>query len=158
MIWKIILLLPCFTVLVNAGCERSSLNTPNSPNPQTQTVDPIPYETYDQWANSLPAYNVTDWTSLKPTPRDDDRRATRKALVKSRCPRRLVTPLLEKSAIQNWPAYLKNDTGYDITVLRNLNFRRIPNAPILIVAPLDNLSKDPSVDPPGLIFVLERLL
>ncbi|XP_050426712.1 uncharacterized protein LOC126837031 [Adelges cooleyi] len=128
MIGKIIVLLPCYIALVNAG-EHWCCSCVSS------TEATVQYRNYDDWVGSLEITTLPDWTTLIREPDNDKKDTVRKALNKSGCPSGVVNILLENSHFHNCPDGLKNrlQDGYDIDILRTLAFKSIPEVPALLL-------------------------
>ncbi|XP_050426865.1 E3 ubiquitin-protein ligase NRDP1-like [Adelges cooleyi] len=123
MIWKIILLLSCFNVLVNAGGRCSG---------GTSSRDPKPFRNNLEWINSLQAYPKLNWDRLIREPNDDDKEAAKDALVKSGCPTNSLDELLGTSHCDMWPSHLKSDKA-PYAVMSRLILRRIADSRVAYV-------------------------
>ncbi|XP_050426466.1 E3 ubiquitin-protein ligase NRDP1-like [Adelges cooleyi] len=130
MIWKIIFLLSCFDVLVNAGQP-----SPFFEEPPSRTVATVPFRTLQEWAPTLQLTHITNWTTLQHEPDNDQKDAAEFALKSSKCPTNIIDMLVWRSQINQWPDHLKNTagTGPNIDNIRTLTCRRIPGAPIVYV-------------------------
>ncbi|XP_050426632.1 E3 ubiquitin-protein ligase NRDP1-like [Adelges cooleyi] len=148
MMWKIIFVLPCFTVLVNA--------VGNHEEGSTSTEGPTQNPNIREWVNSLVVINISDWSTLSTGPSKNQKDLARDALKNSGCPTDIVEVLLLNSYIFNWPDHFKekNPNRYTTTFhLKLLTCRRIPGAPVVYVSHIDNIW----VPKPGLLFVFDKL-
>ncbi|XP_050427508.1 E3 ubiquitin-protein ligase NRDP1-like [Adelges cooleyi] len=148
MMWKIIFVLPCFTVLVNA--------VGNHEEGSTSTGGPTPFPNIEDWADSLEEIKISDWSNLSTGPSPNQKDLASDALKNSGCPTDIVEVLLLNSYIFNWPDHFKerNPNGYKTTFhIKYLACRRIPGAPVVYVSHISNIG----VPEPGLLFVFDKL-
>ncbi|XP_050426853.1 E3 ubiquitin-protein ligase NRDP1-like [Adelges cooleyi] len=145
MIWKIILLLSCFHVLVNAGGNCSG-----------GTSAPTPHRTIADWKNELVANPVLNWDHLICFPKDDDKEAVVRALIYSGCPTESLQHLLDTSHWNTWPIQIKSadDPFISKTNMNRLSLYRILNTRVVYVA---NSQRPVKVNFPGLIFIFNSI-
>ncbi|XP_050426686.1 E3 ubiquitin-protein ligase NRDP1-like [Adelges cooleyi] len=164
MIWKIIILLLCFNVLVNTSSSPSASSSGCLPlGPCVNILNAIAinkppklkYSRTEDWIASLKIQEITDWTNLIMEPTEEQIKKTKKRLESSGCPSGASGVISMNSQFCNWPNHIKNtrQDNYDINALKNLTCRRIPEKPILYVGNSDNRS----VAIPGIVFTFASL-
>ncbi|XP_050435010.1 E3 ubiquitin-protein ligase NRDP1-like [Adelges cooleyi] len=156
MIWKIVFLLTCFNVLVDAGgcCEPGGTLTDEVSDVDNNTEVPQPYETIAQWLEVLKEQGYIDWTKLAKTPRNNQIENARAGLAYSRCPSTILGDLLKSSKQINWPPELASAiTRFERSVLRTYTYRRIPKTQAVFLAPSENQGVPES----GLLLIFDKL-
>ncbi|XP_050426792.1 uncharacterized protein LOC126837078 isoform X2 [Adelges cooleyi] len=160
--WKIIFLLPCFTVLVNAGaCNKPSRTyspeqTGEYSRLENNTEALQPYETIEEWLANLPLQTITvdECHTLAFTPKQNQIDHAKPGLINSRCPSNIVDVLLGTSVQSKRPPELAESLAQNRSnILTSYTFRRIPNVPALLAASAEN----PSLPGPGILFIFNQL-
>ncbi|XP_050426668.1 E3 ubiquitin-protein ligase NRDP1-like isoform X1 [Adelges cooleyi] len=159
MLWKIIFLLSCFNVLVNAtgGWFSKWFSTPPSQsNLLNVTEEPNLFQRIEQWIESLEVKVVKFWGPLARKPNQDQKRKAKAALEDSKCPTGAVDTILLNSHIRNWPEQILNtrNDDYDLESIKQLICRRIPGSRVVYVAHSDN----DFVSQAGILFIFESLV
>ncbi|XP_050426675.1 E3 ubiquitin-protein ligase NRDP1-like [Adelges cooleyi] len=124
MLWKIIFLLSCFNVLVNAtgGWFSKWFSTPPSQsNLLNVTEEPNLFQRIEQWIESLEVKVVKFWGPLARKPNQDQKRKAKAALEDSKCPTGAVDTILLNSHIRNWPEQILNTRSRVVYVAHSDN-------------------------------------
>ncbi|XP_050426800.1 E3 ubiquitin-protein ligase NRDP1-like isoform X3 [Adelges cooleyi] len=165
--WNIIFLLPCFTVLVNAGaCNQPSRTySPEQTGESSQIDDNTGefsrlennvYDSISEWKQQLVAEPTVNWDDLICFPKDVDKAAAESALTYSGCPTGKKIELLPTIHCAYWPVSIKSNQPpyYSKTNIRKLSLYRIPDTRVVYVATSERPVR---VDSPGFLLTFSSL-
>ncbi|XP_050426843.1 uncharacterized protein LOC126837090 [Adelges cooleyi] len=148
MIWKIILLLSCFNVLVNAGGSCSG-------GASGADEDYQAHDTISEWIDTLNADPNIDWNRLIIHIDSDDKKDAKAALMSSGVPKDDLNELLVTCNWNTWPSQIKSNQHPYVNKsnMAKLSLYRIPDTRIVYAAP--NVSQQ--VSSPGILMVFTSL-
>ncbi|XP_050441620.1 uncharacterized protein LOC126846340 [Adelges cooleyi] len=156
MMWKIILLLPCFDVLVNAGLLSPYFTGSSSQSSDCQPVEQTdPYPNFVNWVISLHSTGA-NWTSLDRELDVEKINNAREKLKLSRCPPGDVESLITNSNWDNWPTELRSpqEPFINESYMNGLTLRSIPELSAVVATVSDNLGK--GLKWPGILFFFKH--
>ncbi|XP_050443167.1 E3 ubiquitin-protein ligase NRDP1-like isoform X3 [Adelges cooleyi] len=167
--WKIIFLLPCFTVLVNAGaCNQPSRTySPEQTGESSQMDDNTgeysrldnnpenlhPNASIQGWLGPLEKMTNINWSTSSYIPTTEEKDNVKAGLINSGCPPDILEGLLVNSQQITWPPDRYTTNAGNRSLLKSYTLRKIPNITAVVVAAFEN----DSVPEPGLLLIFKRL-